>query len=120
MSTELVSDSIARFLNLRRLPARLNVEQTAARIGFEPEHIPVLIRGGLLKPIGNPAKNGPKLFASAEIEKKCQDSDWVEKAQRCLTRYYAERNRKGKTLLKPLGKSCVAASEEDGFSQEAA
>ncbi len=113
MSTELISDSSARFLNLRRLPARLTVEQTAALIGTHADNVPVLIQGGLLKPLGNPAKNGVKLFATADIEKKCQDAGWVEKSQRYLIRHFAERNQKQKSRSTTV----VAAQHVDGFSE---
>lgn len=39
MSRELIPQSPAAFLNLRHLPARLDVEQTAALLGHHPDHI---------------------------------------------------------------------------------
>ena len=39
-------------LSLVTLPARLNRTQTADYLGFEPDHITLLIKAGLLKPLG--------------------------------------------------------------------
>ena len=49
-----------RFLNLRRLPARLTVQQTAWVLGVRPHSIQVLVSHRLLKPIGAPARNETK------------------------------------------------------------
>jgi hypothetical protein len=37
-------------LNLRNLPARLEVEEAGWYLGFAPHAIPIIIRAGLLKP----------------------------------------------------------------------
>ncbi len=40
-----INDELKDFLNLVRLPARFNKEQTAGYLGFEPDHIVALSRG---------------------------------------------------------------------------
>ena len=50
-------------LNIRRLPGRLTVPQTAALLGFAEHDIPILVRKGLLKSLGNPVPNAVKYFA---------------------------------------------------------
>ena len=52
-----MNDELKDFLNLATLPARFNKEQTAGYLGFEPDHIPLLIQKGLLKPLGRPVQN---------------------------------------------------------------
>ncbi len=47
--------------------ARLNVEQTALFLNFQPHDIPVLVAARLLKPLGNPPPNGAKFFATVEL-----------------------------------------------------
>lgn len=92
----LISTAEAAFLNLQQLPACLNAEQTAALLGRRPEHIPLLVEGGFLKPLGDPPKNGIKLFAACEIKEKMQDVNWLNRANKFLTRHWQQRNAKGK------------------------
>src|ERR1044072_8359826 len=93
---ELIPQSIAAFLNLRRLPARLDVEQTAALLGHHPHHIALLVEGRFLKPLGNPPKNGVKMFATSDLEAKANDVEWLDKASRYITRKWAEKNARQK------------------------
>jgi hypothetical protein len=93
-----INDEIKEFLNLKTHPARLNREQAAALLGFEPHQIPVIVQEGLLKPLGRPAQNGEKFFASAELAKLKHDKEWLSKATLAVSRYYQKKNaRKGKT-----------------------
>jgi len=93
---ELISLRKAAFLNLRQFPAYLDVEQTAVLLGRHPEHIPILVEGGFLEPLGNPPKNGVKLFAACTILEKSKDVKWLDKANRYLTRHWQNRNAKKK------------------------
>jgi hypothetical protein len=67
-------------LNTLRLPARLNVEQTASILGFGAHDIPVLVRSRLLKPLGGGVRNCVKYFAAVEVEKLSRDKQWLDKA----------------------------------------
>lgn len=82
----------AQFLNLRRIPARLNVEETAWHLGFLPHEIPVLMASRLLKPLGSPATNGCKYFASVDLEKFRQDAAWLGKASDAIVKYWRLKN----------------------------
>lgn len=92
----LIPASAATFLNLRHLPASLDVDQTAALLGRHPDHIAILVEGGLLHPLGNPPKNGPKTFAACVIQEHATDAKWLDKVAKYLTRYWKNRNAKGK------------------------
>jgi len=89
---ELISLRTATFLNLRQLPACLDAEQVAALLGRRPEHIPILVEGGFLEPLGDPPKNGAKLFAACLILERTKDVKWLDKANRYLTRHWKKRN----------------------------
>jgi hypothetical protein len=67
-------------LNLVSLPGRLNASETAFRLGFEPEHIPILVGAGQLKPLGNPPPGAVKFFLTVEVEQKKGDARWLNKA----------------------------------------
>lgn len=83
-------------LSCSRLPARLDVNQTAEVLGFLSHEISMLLSVGLLKPLGRPAPNGHKFFASAEILELSQDRGWLDKATRAVARHWQERNGKAK------------------------
>jgi len=82
-----------------RLLGRLTAKQTAAVLGFEPHDIPFLIRGKLLKPLGNPALNAPKFFCAREIVEYANDPAWLDKATRIVSRNWKERNERRRVNL---------------------
>ena len=71
-------------LSLPALPGRLDRAETAWRLGFEPDHITVLVSLGLLKPLGHPEASTMKYFASVEIEALRNDAKWLAKASDAL------------------------------------
>jgi hypothetical protein len=56
-----------------RLPARLDVGQSAALLGFATHDIAVLVSEKLLNPLGKPSRNGHKFFSSAELVALAED-----------------------------------------------
>ena len=91
-------------LTLRRLPARVNVEQSAVVLGFQPHDIPLLVRNGLLKPLGNGPKNSVKYFSSVEIQSASQVRKWLDKATRAVSR------------CKPTKSQAGESAEQEAFS----
>ena len=79
-------------LNFVRLPARLDVQQTALVLGFHDHDIPVLIRAKLLESLGNAASNAPKYFATCELEKLAADPKWLHKATRAISSHWRMKN----------------------------
>ena len=79
-------------LFLPRLPARLDVNQAAEILGFMPHEIPVLLKAGLLKPLGRPAPNGHKFFSSAELSELSENREWLDKATRAVAKHWKDRN----------------------------
>jgi hypothetical protein len=79
-------------LNSIRLPARLDVQQTALALGFNEHDIQILIRARLLRSLGNPAPNAPKYFASCEVELLAVDPDWLNKATRTIASNWRKKN----------------------------
>ena len=73
-------------LEALRLPARLNIEQVADVLGFQPHDIPFIVRAGLLKPLGGSPRNCVKYFAAFEIEQLRQDRRWLDKATKAVSR----------------------------------
>ena len=79
-------------LSLVALPGRLTSAEAAWRLGFEPDHIPVLVSLGLLKPLGHPVGSSVKYFASVEIEALRQDPKWLAKATDALRHKWKLKN----------------------------
>jgi hypothetical protein len=86
-----VQDTIA-LLNCRRLPARLNVTETALLLGFREHDIAPLVAVKLLIPLGKPARNAPKYFAAVDILAATEDRAWLSEATRTLARYWSRKN----------------------------
>jgi len=53
-------------------------------------------RAGHLKPLGKPAQNARKWFATVEIERMICDSGWLDKAIRIVEKQIQEMNEKQK------------------------
>ena len=85
-------------LLLARLPARLDVNQTAEVLGFLPYEISVLMRIGVVRPLGRPAPNGHKFFCTVEILELSQNREWLDKATRAVSKFFQEKGRKNKAL----------------------
>jgi hypothetical protein len=90
----------AEFLNLRCLPARLNVEEAAWYLGFSPTDIPILVAKNLLKPLGDPAPNGVRYFARPDLDQLISDAKWLDKASAALIKHWHERNKKARRSAK--------------------
>jgi hypothetical protein len=74
-----------------RLPARIDVEQTAFLLGFKKHDIQPLVRARLLEPLGSPAPNSVKYFSSAEILFLAEDRSWLDKATRAIAQHWQRR-----------------------------
>jgi hypothetical protein len=92
-----------------RLPARLDVTQAADLLGFLPHEIVVLLKAGLLKPLGKPAANGHKFFCTAEISTLAQNREWLDKATRAVARHWRDRNLTCSQTQKFMRSTAIAA-----------
>jgi hypothetical protein len=79
-------------LSLVTLPARLNRTQTADYLGFEPDHITLLIKAGLLKPLGRPKPNSDKYFAAVKLAELRQDEQWLSRATLYICQHWNDKN----------------------------
>ena len=81
-------------LNCRRLPGRLNNIETAVLLGFQEHDITTLVAARLLTPLGQPAPNSPKFFASAQMVALSQDVDWLGTATKAVAAHWQKKNAK--------------------------
>ena len=87
----------ADFLSWKIVPARLDANQTAWFLGFELHEIPILIAANLLKPLGHPARNGTKFFATQALEQLRRDEKWLARASDAICEYWRERNARNRS-----------------------
>jgi hypothetical protein len=87
-----INTEIKEFLNLSNHPVRFSQERAAAYLGFEPDHITILVNAGLLKPLGKPTANAQKYFAKVELDGLHRNREWLSKATEAINRYWQNRN----------------------------
>jgi hypothetical protein len=85
----------------RGLPARLDVAATAKLLGFAEHDIQILMRGGKLVALGDPAPNSPKWFAAIEIIRLAADRDWLNKATREVAKYWRHKRERQRPTSRP-------------------
>ena len=101
-------------LNLVSLPGRLNATETAFRLGFEPEHIPILVTTGQLKPLGNPPLGAVKFFLTIEVEQKKNDAKWMNKASEIIRLKIKDKNERAARNRAGNGKAFVPGEYAGG------
>jgi hypothetical protein len=87
----------ALLLDGRRLPARLTSAEVAVVLGFHEHDIAQLVAAKMLIPLGKPAHNSPKHFATVDIIKVAQNREWLSTATRQISRYWQSCNEKKRT-----------------------
>ena len=85
-----------------RLPARLVAEQVAWVLNCQPHDVPVLVAARLLKPLGHPAPNGVKYFATAELLELMADRTWLAKVTNAVNLHWREKNQRKHVDTPPL------------------
>ena len=88
-----------RFLSLLgQLPARLTAEETGWMLNCQPHDIPALMNARLLKPLGNPAQNSTKYFATVDLLELLQDRAWLVKVTNTISQHWQHQNARKKNM----------------------
>ncbi len=77
---------------LGQLPVRLTAEQAGWVLNCQAHDIPALINARLLKPLGNPAQNSTKYFATADVLERVKDSSWLVKVTNTICQHWQHQN----------------------------
>ena len=86
-------DDQHRFLMVMgQLPARLTAEQTAWALNCQSHDVPVLVSARLLKPLGNPAANSIKFYATADVLELSKDRNWLVRATHAINQHWHNKN----------------------------
>lgn len=92
-----MKDDQHRFLSVAgQMPVRLNAEQAGWVLNCQPHDVPALIHARLLKPLGNPAANGAKYFATADILEAAKDRAWLVKMTTAINTHWQKQNARKK------------------------
>jgi hypothetical protein len=84
-----------RFLTLLgQLPVRLTGEQAGWLLNCQPHDIPALISAKLIKPLGHPAANATKYFATADLLEIAKDRAWLVKMTTAINTHWQKQNAK--------------------------
>src|SRR5688572_18499633 len=89
---ELTATRARDVLGLRRLPSRLGVADAAILLNVGEHDIPVLVRAGLLQPLGHPPPNAVKYFATVELMDLAGDRKWLSRMCDAIYQYWAKKN----------------------------
>ena len=90
-----MKDDHHHFLTLLgQLPARLTAEQTAWVLNCQPHDVPALVAHRLLKPLGNPAPNAVKFFATADVLENAKDRGWLGRLTTAINQHWQRQNAK--------------------------
>src|ERR1700683_2665148 len=82
-----------RFLSLLgQPPARLTAEQAGWVLNCQAHDIPALVNARLLKPLGNPAQNSTKYFATADVLETAKDRAWLVKMSNAISQHWQHHN----------------------------
>jgi hypothetical protein len=81
---------------LGRLPARLTAEQAAWVLNCQPHDIPALVAAKLLKPLGSPAANSIKFFATADLLEATKDRNWLVRVSTTIYQHWHNKNARQK------------------------
>jgi hypothetical protein len=83
-------------MSLRQLPARINVEQVEKLLGFTHDDITILMAEPKLelKPLGSPAPNAPKYFATVQILNLANKPDWLDRASNAIRRHHLQKRKR--------------------------
>jgi hypothetical protein len=87
-----VTEQQTEFLGWKVIPARRDASQVAWFLGFEPHEIPRLVTAGLLKPLGHPARNSTKYFATETLEQFRRDEKWLARASDVIRQHWHDKN----------------------------
>jgi hypothetical protein len=80
-----------------QLPARIDAPRIARVLGFAEHDIPILIKAGLLKPLGKPVPNATKWFSSMEALRLARNLTWLDSATKRISQYWMQKNANRRT-----------------------
>ena len=75
-----------------QLPPRLTAEQTAWMLNCQTHDMPVLVSSRLIKPLGNPAANSVKFYATSDVLESAKDRNWLMRMTAAINQHWHNKN----------------------------
>jgi hypothetical protein len=98
----MTTDSQLKLQALEKYPVFLTKEKVAEALGIATHNIPVLMRAGLLKPLGHPGRYCVKHFSRDALAEKFASPEWLDKVMAAIHRHWRNKNaRKRARLVQP-------------------
>ena len=88
-------------LHLGQPPARLTAEQAGWVLNCQAHDVPILVAARLLKPLGNPAPNAIKFFATSDVLELAKDRNWLVKITAAINGHWRQQNLARKVAAPP-------------------
>ncbi|MEP6821381.1 MAG: hypothetical protein ABI946_03430 [Chthoniobacterales bacterium] len=70
----------------------MNTSETAVLLGVQEHDIAPLVAAKMLIPLGKPASNAPKYFASVEVVARSESPSWLSDATKTLAKHWRAKN----------------------------
>lgn len=75
-----------------KYPVCLTKEMVAKVLGIATHNIPLLVRAGLLKPLGRPARYCVKYFSRQALAENLANEEWLGKMVNAINRHWHNKN----------------------------
>jgi hypothetical protein len=88
----MTDDSPFKLQSLEEYGAFMTKEKVAKVLDIGTHNIPVLMRAGLLKPMGHPQKYCVKKFSREALARNIADQVWLDKVAAAIHRHWRVKN----------------------------
>jgi hypothetical protein len=95
----MTTDSQLKIQSLDEFGAYMTKEKVAKALDIGTHNIPVLVRAGLLKPLGHPQRYCVKRFSRAQLARNLADETWLDKAAAAIHRHWRIKNARKRAKL---------------------
>jgi hypothetical protein len=89
-------ESSLKLQSLEKCGVVMTKEKVAEALGVATHNIPPLVRAGLLKPLGHPARYCVKHFSRDALMEKFADQEWLNKVVAAIHRHWRNKNARKK------------------------
>ena len=86
-------------------------------LGLQEHDIAPLIAAKLLVPLGKPAPNSPKYFATVEILTRAEDCEWLSTATRAIAKHWLRKNNPNALVTRQRKVDCDEQAELIGRNE---
>ena len=85
-------DSPLKIQTLEKFAVFMTKEKVAEALGIGTHNIPLLMRAGLLKPLGHPQRYCVKKFSRETLARNIADETWLDKVAAAIHRHWRIQN----------------------------